>query len=78
MIGVDIPKTYMDNPELLRGWMYVGQVANGKSDEAFLGTISLTRSDGSFHRDALPNWVITRLEQDGYIESNDGTWYRRT
>jgi len=57
-----IPNQYLNAPELLKGTMLVESCANGKSDEGFLGDLSLTRKDGSFHKDALPSQdVLNRL-----------------
>jgi len=75
-----IPDEYLLDAGLLKGAMLVVACTEGKNEEEFLGALSLTRKDGSFHKDALPSsTVLGRFLQDGYIEHvpNQSDWYRK-
>jgi len=75
-----IPTAYQTDPELLKGAVLVISCANGKNEEGFLGDLSMTKADGSFHADALPSdAVLKRFLFDKYIEPVPGQqgWYRK-
>ncbi len=74
-----IPEDYLNDADLLRGYMAVEACANGKSDASFLGAAASSLSDGSFHKDKLSMKALERFVADGYIESvpNRPGWFRK-